>query len=115
MGERWKAIAGFAGIGLVAYVMSGATKDATVTSPCDQSSDAIAASTDLVREYLKAPSSASFPNSAMATALKRCEFDIIGKVDSQNSFGAMLRSTYTMRVVYDEKQRKWAAYDVVIQ
>ena len=48
---------------------------------------------DKVREMLKSPSTADFPDTT-ATREQGGAFDVRGVVDSQNSFGATVRSTF---------------------
>ncbi len=67
---------------------------------------------DAVRRSLKAPSSASFPwmsdIKVVSISLARCEFGIVGYVDSQNGFGAMLRTYYQGEVRHSPENDGWA-------
>ncbi len=55
-----------------------------------------------VTERLVSPSTAKFPSSleARITVLKPNHFLVTAYVDSQNSFGAMIRSNYTAEMAY---------------
>lgn len=59
-----------------------------------------------VKRSLKAPSSASFPyfsdKQVSVTTKPNCVFQVRGFVDAQNSFGAMLRNSYTAEIRFNE-------------
>lgn len=59
------------------------------------SGEAIAQCEDLVKENLKAPSTAEFDTSATGDGT----WTVTGTVDAENSFGAMLRSEFQCTVV----------------
>jgi hypothetical protein len=64
---------------------------------------------DHVREYLKSPSTAQF-SSYYDTEVRdhgSGKYSVMGWVDSQNSFGAMLRTEYICRVT-DEGNGQWS-------
>lgn len=73
---------------------------------------AYAVTQDAVRSSLRAPSSASFPwmsdIKVASISLARCEFGIVGYVDSQNGFGAMLRTYYQAEVRHSPENDGWA-------
>ncbi len=56
-----------------------------------------------VKEDLKAPSTAKFSgyDARNITLISECEFVVRGYVDAQNSFGAMIRNNYYVRIRYD--------------
>jgi len=58
---------------------------------------AYAAVQEEVSKHLKSPASAIFPDweAVSSGGGAACYFDISGYVDSQNSFGAVLRTTYS--------------------
>lgn len=69
---------------------------------------AMATSEVFVKEYLKSPASAKF------IADKKCErfggpdeYIVVGSVDSQNGFGATIRSTYGVHMRHDTTKKKW--------
>jgi hypothetical protein len=68
------------------------------------------AAKEAVRQQLIAPSTASFAGDERYRPLPGCSFDITGKVDAQNGFGAMLRSGWKVHVVRSgSSDRKWNA------
>src|SRR5699024_3369881 len=54
-----------------------------------------------VKNILKAPSTAKFSHDAV-NGSRDDELLVVGRVDSQNSFGASIRSTYTCSVEWSE-------------
>ncbi len=61
---------------------------------------------NFVKRDLKAPRSASFSRSNVESG-KDCTFRVTGAVDAQNSFGAMLRTNYSITLQYNAKTKKW--------
>lgn len=59
-----------------------------------------------VKRTLKAPSTATFPyfsdRQVSVTTKPNCVFHVSGFVDAQNSFGAMLRNSYTADIRFNE-------------
>lgn len=71
---------------------------------------ALFASQTFVKERLRSPASAVFPTSsdgqgASVTKTGQCTFTVISHVDSQNGFGAMLRTGYIAKVTPDAAGR----------
>lgn len=64
---------------------------------------------DYVRKYLKSPSTAEFSGVAETTVYDKGnkKYTVIGWVDSQNSFGAKLRTKYACRTT-DEGNGQWS-------
>jgi len=60
----------------------------------------------MVKEMLKAPSTAKFGDCA-GFVTKEDIVIITSYVDAQNSFGAMLRNKYAWHGKYDKKTNKW--------
>lgn len=57
--------------------------------------DAVYMSKEFITEQLKAPSTAKFPSIREFSAVKKNGFwDVLGYVDSQNSYGVMLRTQF---------------------
>ena len=69
-----------------------------------------------VTANLKAPTSASFPwyDESSVTTYGECEFIVRSYVDAQNSFGAMIRNNYTVRLRYDPVEDRYIPVDVRI-
>lgn len=86
--------------------------------PAVTRSDACAMSQTFVRQQLKAPSTATFP----PRTEENCGASKIGEtwqvhsfVDSQNSFGAMIRSEYWVKMVYDPEGKTWTLTEITIR
>lgn len=62
---------------------------------------------DLIIEYLKSPSSAEFPGSSQIklVPLGNDRYYIDGYLDSQNGFGAQVRTKYQCWVLYKQNER----------
>lgn len=54
---------------------------------------------DFVEDRLKSPSSADFSDETV-TQIRGPVWEVAGAVDSENSFGAMIRNDYTCRVKF---------------
>lgn len=67
-----------------------------------------------VKRVLKAPATAEFPrrSEVISQAIGDCKFQVIGHVDAQNSFGALIRSRYTAELQYFPEEGSWRALDV---
>ena len=85
---------------------------------CHDVAEAYVMSQQFVKTRLKAPSTASFPwitdSDVSVVATKNCHFIVHAWVDSQNSFGAMLRSTYKAELHMLPDKNKWSAISVII-
>ncbi|MEK7662166.1 MAG: hypothetical protein AAB355_01520 [Patescibacteria group bacterium] len=70
----------------------------------------------IISPYLKAPSTAKFPSMSEVkiSRLENDGFRVDGYVDSQNSFGAMLRSPFTTIFQYSSSSDKADIYAVVL-
>ena len=61
-----------------------------------------------IEERLKSPASAQHPrgwHNAKVEFIKDCHFEVTSYVDSQNGFGAMVRTFYTIETIYDPKKQ----------
>ena len=100
---------------LLVFAALPSNKSATSQSGCNDSSDSKSSAQTVaelsVKRELKAPSSAKFGDSRVSYT-GECKFLVVGEVDAQNSFGAMLRKTYTVRVEYRPGERNWEAVSV---
>ena len=80
--------------------------------------DAYAFAETFVDARLKAPSTAEHatPSHARITANKdRTLFEVSSYVDSENSFGAKIRSQYTVKMRYDVASDKWFLLDLKLE
>jgi hypothetical protein len=71
--------------------------------------DAYVASMKLVKNELKAPSTAKFASyqDSKISKIDLDEWQVSSFVDSQNSFGAMIRTRYTIVIHVDPYARTW--------
>jgi hypothetical protein len=83
-------------LGFLALIMWGAIAGPDTDTGAILAEDACH---DAVRARLKSPSSASFPDDRVAE--RAGGYAVVGVVDSQNSFGAMIRNTFTCTVAGD--------------
>lgn len=76
-----------------------------------------AMSHEFVRPMLKAPSTAKFGpfEESSVTPLGDEKYRIVAYVDSQNSFGAMLRTYYTCELKYKTDTEKWQMLEIKFQ
>lgn len=91
-----------ASVALVALLMVGAV--AVNYEPrlgADTAAGAYVACEDAVRERLKAPATAQFPDfrEAFVRDLDKGVWQVMAHVDAENGFGALLRSDWTCRVL----------------
>ncbi|EKT4499561.1 hypothetical protein SL054_002241 [Flavobacterium psychrophilum] len=69
-----------------------------------------------IKSKLKSPATAEFEGGADGvTKVNDTTFTVIGTVDSQNSFGAMLRSNYSCKIIFHPKTETHDIVDAVIQ
>ena len=68
----------------------------------------------LVKTELKAPGTARFP--AYSTASVKADwkgmYRVLSFVDSQNSFGALIRTSFVCAIRYDPNTRRWMQVDL---
>jgi hypothetical protein len=84
---------------------------------CYSSSSAYSMSRKFVEVALKSPATARFPDisSVEVKALGGCMFSVRAYVDSQNGFGAMIRTGYLATLVYFKKEGEWRLMDMKMQ
>lgn len=80
---------------------------------CESSNSAYYMSQEFIKKMLKSPSSAKFPNyysdsGIEVTYLGECKHKVSAYVDAQNSFGAMIRSQYTITIQNKKYTQDWA-------
>jgi len=73
----------------------------------------------MVEQQLKSPSSAEHPgifdNWGVASKMDDCSYRVKSWVDSQNGFGAMIRSTYIAEMHGDSDEGTWRGRIVAFQ
>jgi hypothetical protein len=70
----------------------------------------------IVEDYLKAPATAKYPGSDgyTVTKINDYEYTVASYVDSENSFGAIVRSRFVVSISYNEDWTKYKATSVII-
>lgn len=72
-----------------------------------------------VKRHLKSPSTADFVGSighgATANYIGECTFIVSGQVDSQNGFGAVVRSTYSVELTYNKSSDNYTLNNILIE
>lgn len=81
------------GVGVVA-LFTRSSPDAGKIEPVSQSDMAITMCEKFVKERLKSPTTAKFSGEAAAAGSRADEYAVVGQVDAQNGFGAMIRSQF---------------------
>ncbi|WP_442596290.1 hypothetical protein ACSBPU_05545 [Parapusillimonas sp. JC17] len=78
---------------------------------CTDKVMAFTMSRNFVKKALAAPSTVDFPSftddGVSASQTGRCKFRVSAYVDAQNSFGAMLRTRYTIDMEYLPDSNAW--------
>lgn len=98
------AVLFFGGIGWFGFTLiSGNDDTSTLTQNyiADKTPSAYIQSQNFIKQSLKAPSTAKFPLlDYVALHIGNNTFTVLSHVDSQNGFGAMIRSYWTVRLKY---------------
>lgn len=107
-------IAGIAFLCLFLYSCTGRNSDGAKRDYCNDEDYAYVAAKNLIKEKLKSPNSAKFSHITETTVTKYngCIFEFSGYVDAQNSFGAMLREDYKIKVKYSETKDTYYLIDL---
>jgi len=111
-------------IGSIAALLAGCGQDTPEQrdiSDCSNLRRVHDMATQFVERRLKSPSTADFGPFRDAKVMSltpeknsACKFLVTGQVDSQNGFGAMIRSEFTVTLSKDKGQSSWSAHDVRI-
>ncbi len=84
---------------------------------CD-ANNAFFASHQFIEAQLKAPSTAKFSGTrhygSGAKRISQCSFWVFGFVDAQNSFGATIRSRWSLTATFNPAAEYWSASDISI-
>lgn len=90
------------------YVAAMEKEQAQEKARCSDTIMAYVMSQNFVKTKLVVPASAKFPSFSGVKVTQRgeCKFSVQGYVDSQSSFGAMLRTAYSADVRYDRQSGK---------
>jgi len=102
---------------LIAYtaIFGDPEPERTMTPQTTASSSGYRSCTEAVRARLKSPSSANFPWSPdKMIDLGNNTFMVLGHVDAQNGFGAMLNTNFSCKVRVDTAAKKYSLEEVNI-
>lgn len=118
-GGNFLMIVGIVAIVVVSWMIFGSDggDGKSGKDPCDDEIAAFVMSQQFVRDRLKSPSSAKFPFISNATVIKQpgCRFVVRSYVDSQNSFGAMLRTDYVAELELQVDRDNWRLHSLNFQ
>jgi hypothetical protein len=95
--------------GVAAFVFRGGSDKA----PADRTLEARSMCETFVKRQLKAPATAKFSEES-AAKVSDAEYTAGGSVDSQNSFGALLRATFVCDMTYDAGSEVWTSKAVSV-
>ena len=107
-------------IAMIIYSKYESDKPKTATT-FDMDFDAYVVAEGRVKDKLKSPSTAEFPNSKNANIQRGADniWIVSSYVDSQNSFGAMLRSNWVIRLQFTgddpERYENWKTLELSIK
>lgn len=97
---------------------SGTSTPIAKRDPCSDTTMAFVMSQNFMKKRLKSPATASFPSitadGVRSVVLKPCEYRVDAYVDSQNSFGATMRTRYTAAVANPDGGRDWKLLELDI-
>ena len=100
-------------LGGIAYYAFGGHRGST-PALTDRSLEAKSMCETFVKKQLKAPATAKFSEES-AAKVSDAEYTVAGSVDSQNSFGALLRSTFACDLTYDASKQEWTSKSVSVK
>lgn len=99
--------------GAIAAFTSKSGSGSSDTAPADRSFEAKSICETFVKKQLKAPATAKFSEES-AAKVSDVEYTAGGSVDSQNSFGALLRSTFACDLTYNATTQEWTSKSVSV-
>lgn len=99
--------------GAVYAVSSGSKSGSGAATEDDRLFGAKDACESFVKGELKSPATAKFSSESSAK-VSATEYTAGGSVDSQNSFGALLRSTFACDMTYDASKQEWTSKSVSV-
>lgn len=103
-------------IGLYFFGKSDTVQEHAAEKSCTDQTMAFVMSQSFVKPRLKSPSSADFPlirnNGVRTNYLGDCTHEIHAYVDSQNGFGAQIRTKYYAKLKYLKGKDEWQLLDI---
>ena len=133
MGAQDKNVGTLQGLGVIAVATAGiiffgvggfdfsspaddaAEKAAYEQRRCEDSGMALIMSQNFVKRGLSNPESAQFLRNTGNDYIGECRHKISGAFDAKNGFGATVRSTYSVTMVYLPESKRWSASGLVIR
>ena len=99
---------------------SGSASNHPVSSDrCNDPTMAFVMSQNFAKKQLNSPASAKFPyindEGVSVVKIADCQYRVMAYVDSQNTFGAMLRSVYSVNMESTRDGKRWTAKNLVIK
>ena len=95
------------------------TPEQKAQANCEDTTSAFVMSQEFVTKKLKAPSTAKFPYTSdegvNVVYQGECKHKILAYVDSQNSFGAMIRTKYYAEVQNKKGTDTWILLDIQME
>jgi len=114
-GPRDWAAGAVVGIAILALAIWIKSSPGTGDKMCADKGYAWVMAGKFVKQRLKSPDTANFPHQPDSYSYSgECRHSIVGTVDSQNGFGAMIRSTFSVTMIYRQKEDKWKAENLQI-
>lgn len=102
---------------VAAMYFIGRLPEDTAGKKCGGKIEAYVMSQGFMKQRLKSPGSAKFPsyseNGVNVEPQGDCIYAVVAFVDSENSFGALLRTRYSIEVEYLPSERSWTARDLI--
>jgi hypothetical protein len=110
-----KILAAVAFMVIMATLILAVDKDSGPYVP--DKADAYIAAKQFVERSLKAPSTADFASlsESLVSNTDGFTWEVQGYVDSQNAFGAMIRTKYKAKVFVDRQTKEWGLLDLQIE
>jgi hypothetical protein len=99
--------------GIAAFAFRGSSGGGSSKAPADRTLEAKSMCETFVKKKLKAPATAKFSEES-AAKVSLTEYTAAGSVDSQNSLGALLRSTFACDMTYDAAKQEWTSKSVSV-
>ncbi len=90
-----------------------------IEEECNDAAGAYVASQEFVKKLLKSPATADFPsitdNEVTINYQGDCRLKVFAYVDSQNSFGALIRSGYYAELKKIRSDKSWQLIDIQLR
>lgn len=115
----YKSIFSAGGIVLLASLIgcNSPTPEENAKRTCEDRFLSYSYAKDFIKVQLKAPSTADFPSFANIKHqyLGDCRHRLVGKLNAQNSFGAMVSNYFDVTVEYDKNRQTYSLVNSTIK